>query len=156
MIIPELPNHSRVLIFGSNRLLESHEKEALGQLMDEFVSDWKAHGASITASYTLIHDSILIVAVDESVTPPSGCSIDKVFKLLTAFQVDFLQRMLIWQPFCNTSKIVTLVEAKEALEAKIIDLETMVINSLVSSLGEARERLYIPLKESWAWGKIQK
>ena len=54
MIIPELPNHSRVWIFGSNRLLESHEKEALGQLMDEFVSDWKAHGASITASYTLI------------------------------------------------------------------------------------------------------
>jgi hypothetical protein len=32
----------------------------------------------------------------------------------------------------------------------------MVINSLVSSLGEARERLYVPLKESWAWGKIQK
>ena len=63
--------------------------------------------------------------------------------------------MCIWQPFCNTSKIFTLVEAKEALKAKIIDLETMVINSLVSSLREARERLYIPLKESWAFGKIQ-
>lgn len=154
MIIPHLPDNSRVWFFGSDVLLDAQQIEILSQKLGEFVSDWKAHGTDLRAGYALLHDSILIVAVDQSVAAPSGCSIDKVFKLLNDFPVDFLQRLMLWQPFCNTSKIFTINEAQKALMSKEIDVHTRVINSLIQTLGEARERLYIPLFESWAYAKI--
>lgn len=155
MILPELPENSRVWIFGASQLLELAQIEALRSQLDQFVSDWTAHGSRLSAGYAVLHDSILIVAVDETVAPPSGCSIDKVFKLLEAFPVDFLQRMLVWQPFCNTSKILTLPQIKSSFQDNIMDRETIVINTMLTNLREVRERLYIPLKDSWAFGKIQ-
>lgn len=155
MILPELPGNSRVWIFGASQLLESEQIDLLKTQMDKFVSDWSAHGAQLSAGYSILHDSILIVAVDENVTLPSGCSIDKVFKLLSAFPVDFLQRMLVWQPFCNTSKILTLAQIKENYESNILDGETVVINTMVTNLRDVREHLYIPFKNTWAFGKIQ-
>ena len=154
MIIPHLPDNSRVWFFGANMLLDSQQIENLYQMLDLFVSDWKAHGTDLRAGYTLLHDSILMVAVDQSVAAPTGCSIDKVFKLLNDFPVDFFQRLILWQPFCNTSKIFSINAAQEALMSKEIDRHTLVINPLIQTLGESRERLYIPLFESWAYAKI--
>jgi hypothetical protein len=154
MIIPHLPDNSRVWFFGANMLLDSQQTETLCQRLDLFVSDWKAHGAELRAGYTLLHDSILIVAVDQSVAAPTGCSIDKVFKLLNDFPVDFFQRLTVWQPFCNTAKIFSINAAQVAFMSKEIDVHTLVINPLIQTLGEARERLYIPLSESWAYAKI--
>lgn len=155
MILPELPENSRVWIFGAAQLLEATHLDLLKTQMDKFVSDWSAHGAQLSAGYSILHDSILIVAVDENVAPPTGCSIDKVFKLLGNFPVDFLQRMLVWQPFCNTSKVFTLAQVKESVQSKILDGETIVINTMVTNLRDVRERLYIPFKDSWAFGKLQ-
>ena len=154
MILPELPEDSRVWIFGAAQLLEATHLDLLKTQMDKFVSDWSAHGAQLSAGYSILHDSILIVAVDENVAPPTGCSIDKVFKLLGNFPVDFLQRMLVWQPFCNTSKVFNLAQVKESVQSKILDGETIVINTMVTNLRDVRERLYIPLKDSWAFGKL--
>lgn len=154
MIIPHLPDNSRIWFFGADVLLDSQQVETLSQKLDDFVSDWKAHGAELRAGYALLHDSILIVAVDQSVAAPSGCSIDKVFKLLNDFPVDFFQRLILWQPFCNTSKVFTISDAQQALKSNEIDVHTRVINPIIQTLGEARERLYIPLSESWAYAKI--
>jgi len=154
MIIPGLPGNSRVWFFGASELIDESEKEKLKSELDKFVSDWKAHGADLVADYEILHDSILIVAVDESATPPTGCSIDKVFALLKSFETDWFQRTLIWQPFCNTSKILSLSQAKDGIEMSRLDGETIVVNSMISTLNEAREKLYIPLKDCWAFAKI--
>lgn len=154
MIISQLPENSRVWFFGASTLIEEPEKIQLISKLDLFVSDWKAHGSDLVAGYEILHDSILLVAVDESVTPPTGCSIDKVFKLLESMETDWFQRLLIWQPFCNTSKILSLSEAKEVYIKRELDGETIVANTMVSTLKEAREQLYIPFKNSWAFAKI--
>ncbi len=149
-----MPGHCRVWCFGAAHVLTAQQIQELSIQMDQFVSDWQAHGADLTASYALLHDAFLIVAVDETVTPPSGCSIDKVFKLLRDFPVDFFQRLRIWQPFCNTAKVFNLDEAKRGFSEKLIDSNTLVLNPLVATLHEAREQLYIPLSQSWAFPKI--
>lgn len=69
-------------------------------------------------------------------------------------ETDWFQRLLIWQPFCNTSKILSLSEAKEVYKKRELDGETIVVNTMVSTLKEAREQLYIPFKNSWAFAKI--
>jgi len=154
MSLERLPDNSRVWFFGSDRLLNDEEKSSLSIELQEFVSSWKAHGAELAASFEILHDCILIVAVDESVTPPTGCSIDKVFKLLEKQASNWFNRLLIWRAFCNTSKIYTVDELQLALEAGEVDRDTIIINSTVRSLTEVRKSLYISINDSWVSSKL--
>jgi hypothetical protein len=154
MSLERLPDNSRVWFFGSDRLLNDEEKSSLSIELQEFVSSWKAHGAELAASYEILHDCILIVAVDESVTPPTGCSIDKVFKLLEKQASNWFNRLLIWRAFCNTAKIYTVDELQLSLEAGEVDRDTIIINSTVRLLTEVRKSLYISINDSWVSSKL--
>jgi hypothetical protein len=149
MIISHLPETSRVWFFGANQPITSEQKERLEPQLQEFVQNWKAHGAALTAGFEFVHDVALIVAIDESKTPPSGCSIDKIFKLLADSEIDFMQRTLTWQPFCNTAKTYKSIEIASAIQNGELTPESLVLNPQIITLREAREHLYIPLKESW-------
>ena len=158
MLLPILPPHSRLWFFGANRILTEQEIETLGQTLSDFVATWKAHGAQLSADFTIQHEAIVIVGVDESVAPPTGCSIDKVFQLLKDFQVqtgvDFFQRTLLWEAFCNTTEIHSLENAKQALSYGKLKHNSLVVNMLIENLKDARESFYIPLNESWAASKL--
>ena len=154
MSLERLPDNSRVWFFGSDRLLNDEEKSSLSIELQEFVSSWKAHGAELAASFEILHDCILIVAVDESVTPPTGCSIDKVFKLLEKQASNWFNRLLIWRAFCNTAKIYTVDELQLALKSGEVDRDTIIINSTVRSLTEVRKSLYISINDSWVSSKL--
>jgi hypothetical protein len=154
MIIPHLPGHSRVWFFGANRILTADEIAEFNVQLTKFVSDWKAHGAAISAGYEIMHESIIIIAADETQAAPSGCSIDKAFGLLKASGIDFFQRQLIWRAFCNTSEIFTLNEAAEQLKSNNFTPQTLIINSMVTNLEQVRNQFYIPLGESWASKKL--
>ncbi|MCL9980432.1 MAG: hypothetical protein NBV77_03205 [Bacteroidia bacterium] len=126
--------------------------------MSSFVATWTAHGAQLSADFSIQHEAILIVGVDESVAPPTGCSIDKVFQVLKDFQsqtgVDFFQRTLIWEAFCNTTEIYSLDSAKQALQEGRLKNNTLILNPLITHLSQARESMYVPLDESWAAPKL--
>lgn len=154
MIIPQLPGHSRVWFFGANRILNSDEIAKLNVQLAEFIADWKAHGTAITAGFEIVHESIVIIAADETLAPPSGCSIDKAFVLLKDSGIDFFQRQLIWRAFCNTSEIYTLSQAKEKLESGNFNAQTLIVNSMVTNLAQVRNQFYIPLNSSWASKKL--
>lgn len=154
MSLERLPDNSRVWFFGSDRLLNDEEKSSLSIELQEFVSSWKAHGTELAASFEILHDCMLIVAVDESVTPPTGCSIDKVFKLLEKQASNWFNRLLIWRAFCNTAKIYTVDELQLALKSGEVDRDTIIINSTVRSLTEVRKSLYISINDSWVSSKL--
>ena len=156
MSLEQLPDNARVWFFGSDRLLTDQEKSALSLELKEFVSSWKAHGSELAASFEILHGCILIVAVDESITPPTGCSIDKVFKLLEKQATNWFNRLLIWRAFCNTAKIYTIDELRLALEDGEVDRETLIINPTVPTLKEVKESLYISINDSWVSTKLVK
>ena len=156
MSLERLPDNSRVWFFGSDQLLNDEEKSSLSIELQEFVSSWKAHGAELAASFEILHDCILIVAVDENITPPTGCSIDKVFKLLEKQAINWFNRLLIWRAFCNTAKIYTIDELRLALEDGEVDRETLIINPTVPTLKEVKESLYISINDSWVSTKLVK
>jgi hypothetical protein len=153
-MISHLPGNSRVWFFGAHRNLTDLEVNQLREQLTNFVGDWKAHGAALNAGFEIIHNVAVIIAVDESQASPSGCSIDKAFKLLQQSEIDFFQRTLIWQPFCNTSKVWDIPTATHAYQLHQIDGHTQILNSLVTTLNDARENLYIPLSQSWAMAKL--
>jgi hypothetical protein len=154
MLIPNLPAHSRVWVFASNKLLSEAEIQDVSLLMSSFTAQWQSHGTQLLAAFEIIHECVLIVSVDESVEPPSGCSIDKVFRLLNQTNIDFFQRTLLWIPFCNSAKIITQEQAILQFKNAELNEESLVMNTLVETLDQARNQFYIPLKDSWIAQKI--
>ena len=97
MSLQGLPDSSRIWLFAADRVLSESESEALQQDLMMFVAEWQAHGADLTAGFELRYGACLVIAVDESQAAPTGCSIDKAFRLLQRFgsehKMDFFNRL---------------------------------------------------------------
>ena len=156
MSLDHLPDTSRVWFFGSESVLNESQIESLSHDLDAFISNWKAHGSDLMAGYQILHDCILLIAVDESHAPPTGCSIDKAFKLLEKQPSKWFNRLLIWQAFCNTGKVYTVDELRDSISRREMNLESLVFNSTVSNLKEVRDNAYIPVGETWVANKINR
>ena len=75
-LFKELPDHSRVWIYSSSRPLNDNETNFVIENVNYFTEQkWASHGEKIFAQGTLINNSILILAVDESRKAASGLSL---------------------------------------------------------------------------------
>ncbi len=81
-----LPDSARVWIFGSDQRLSEDAAATLMREVGDHLANWKAHGEPLTVGSQLIDDRFLVVAVDQSTTGASGCSIDGLFRVLQAVQ----------------------------------------------------------------------
>jgi len=159
-VLPHLPDSARIWLFGAHRLMLDREIQSLESDMSQFVAGWQAHGKDLLADFSLLERSILLVAVDETKEPPSGCSIDKVFHLLKTQQekneLDFFQRTLIWAVVDGDLCIHSQASLLDALRQQTISFETPVVNMLSASLGDFRQGGLLPLSQSWVAKKLQR
>ena len=144
---------SRMWFYGLAQPLSGAQSEELVQLMDEFVSQWKAHGAQLAAAYRWIGHQFLIIAVDEGQQQATGCSIDKSVHLLQKFGakhgVDFFNRMLVHTQTNDGFCSYTPTELKSAIANGVVNGETLVMNTTAQTLKESGSGI-LPLKDSWA------
>ncbi len=144
---------SRMWFYGLTQPLSEAQSEELVQLMDEFVSQWKAHGAQLAAAYQWINHQFLFIAVDEGQQQATGCSIDKSVHLLQEFgakhSVDFFNRMLVHAQTGEGFISYSTATLKAAIAEGLVDENTPVMHTTAATLGEIGSGL-IPLKESWA------
>lgn len=84
--IDRLPDDSRVWVFGASRALDREESEILLSTVDRYLSGWAAHGTPLRAASDWLEGRFLVVAVDQSSVPPSGCSIDALVRELTILE----------------------------------------------------------------------
>ena len=71
----------RIWIYQANKLLTIEEETKVQKKLEEFTAEWNAHGHPLAASVEIRYHLFVILAVDQSVTMPSGCSIDKSVRL---------------------------------------------------------------------------
>ena len=144
---------SRMWFYGLQQPLTDAQAAVLRELMNDFVGQWKAHGAQLAAAYRLIGNQCLILAVDERQQQATGCSIDKSVHLLMEFSqqygIDFFNRMLVFTADENGIQAYTPTALKAALVGGQITPETPVMHTLAPTLGASGTGM-IPLKESWA------
>ena len=79
--ISQLPDDSRVWIFGISPQLDAQKSSRMLSAVDRFLDDWTAHQQPIVSAREIVHGSFLIVGVDRR-SETSGCSIDRMFGLL--------------------------------------------------------------------------
>ena len=124
------------------------------QIIDKFISAWKAHGTQIDASYLLIANRVLIIAVDEQSQTATGCSIDSLNRFLQSSNNDWCTRN--WVLYNRDSMslesnwiITELNEFHAGCKSGQISLDSYVLNTTVLTLEEGRKDLVQTVSESW-------
>ena len=81
-----LPEDSRTWVFAADQDLSASQAGQLLNAVDEFLSQWKAHGSPLTVGRNWRDNRFLTVAVDQSTAGASGCSIDGLFRTLKSIE----------------------------------------------------------------------
>ncbi len=149
-----LPDNARIWIFPAERKLSSIESNELLLLIDQYLADWKAHGAPVRASRELLYDQFLIVMADPEVTAPSGCSIDdmtRAIKGLSAkFGVDFFGAMKVFYRVGDEIRVTDRAGFKALAREGKIDEKTVVFDHSITALSALREEKWeLPAGKSW-------
>lgn len=155
MYVPfeDLPGHSRIWIYQSNRKLSDAEQEKIDADCKTFIESWAAHGTGLTASYTLKHNRFIIFAVDQDTQIATGCSIDSsvafIQSLEKEYTIDLLDKMNV--TFKNGEFIAhkTLMDFKKMAKNKSVSPNTIVFNNLVNTIDEWQDFWEVPASESW-------
>lgn len=149
-----LSEDARVWMFVSSRKLDPMEIQSTEHQLNTFSGAWAAHGVPLMNQWCLWGARVLLVAVDESAHPASGCSIDALTHFLQGLgaelQVDWFNRMLVlhrsqggdWQE----SQMHAFWALKKA--GRVLD-EDWVLNTLVKTKGEWNRQGVQRFSTSW-------
>ena len=153
-VFERLPDEARLWVFASERPLSARERTPLLERVDAFLARWKAHGAPLAAGRAWLHDRFLAVAVDESVTPPSGCSIDALVHMLKELEAELGSRLVDNTPvYYRSSEGVERVSRgrfRKLADAGDVTPDTLVFNNTITRLAEFRGGKWEgPARHSW-------
>ena len=152
-----LPDSARLWIFGVDRELTIAESVRLLSEVDAFLSGWKAHGHPLAAARDWRHERFLLVAVDDRIEAPSGCSIDALSRILRGLEAALGLRLLgggdIWmrEPGAGSGIVrVSRGEFRERAARGEVDAGTTVFDLSLTQLGDLRNgRWELAAGESW-------
>ncbi len=160
MIIPEqpkiasFPETSKVWVYQSDREFTSEEQDYISEKLYSFISGWESHGRKLTGTFEIRYNRFIIIAVDESISDASGCSIDKSVVIIREIAAhtgtNLLDRSLV--AFRNASSPIHIVkfnEVSSAVKQGIITQETLIYNNTITSLQELKMNWELPAKNSW-------
>lgn len=149
----QISENSRVWIYQSDRPFTDTEKREIESLLNDFTSQWQAHGFQLAAFAEIRYDRFIILMVDESQAGATGCSIDKSVNLMKKIEADY--KVNLFDRFnisykkqdevfsCNKNEFEDLIQ-----EGKITG-DTIVFNNLVQTRRELETHWEIPFKKSW-------
>ena len=148
-----MPGHSRVWIYPSDRALTATDTVKASELLHAFCEQWSAHGHPLNASFRIDHDQFLVVTVDEKSSAASGCSIDASVHIIrqigAELSVDFFDRTII--PFLKDGRIVRypLKDLKSIFQNGIIGPQDQTFNLLAATKEEWETSGLVAVDKSW-------
>lgn len=149
----EISENSRIWIYQSNRVFSGDEEKQIQTKLDEFTSQWQAHGHALAAYAEIRYQQFIILSVDEHVAGATGCSIDKSVNLMkeieSEFNIDLFDRFRIAYIKQNEVKSCSRQEFEQLIISGEVDQETIVFNNMIGSRKELNSLWQVPLKSSW-------
>jgi len=149
----DLPGHSRVWIYQSNRSFTDAELEEIEESLSAFLKEWTAHGSELHAGFEIRYKRFIIIGLDQSNTGASGCSIDTsvhfIQSLEQKYNVILLDRMNVSFKQGEFIAYKPLQDFKRMAKEKAISKNTIVFNNLVASKLEYLENWEVPASDSW-------
>ncbi len=158
-LIPEdFQPTSRVWIYQSSRLFSIGEALEIEEMMNEFVENWRSHGAKVKGYANLLFGQFIVLIADETQAGVSGCSTDSSVRLIKAieerFKVDMFNRQNLAFLVKDKIQLLPLSQLKYAFENNFINTDTIYFNNLVQTKDELLNKWMIPVKDSWLAKKL--
>lgn len=149
-----LPDSSRIWIFGSDRPLDAKETSGLLAETDRFLEDWAAHGSPLRASRAWTDTHFLTIAVDQSTTGASGCSIDGLFRTLSALGPRIGANLVgsgrvFYRDDSGAVQSVSRDRFTELASSGAITSSTRVFDPTLQTLGDWKDRFERSVADSW-------
>jgi hypothetical protein len=165
MFVPfeNISPQARIWAYQIPRNLTEAETKTVSNILHDFVQNWQAHQQNLQASYQILHNRFIILAVDEHFEAASGCSIDKsvavVRQISTLLNVDLFDRLSInylnhsqnisdnlsnntWE----TAKVASL---KTKIEKQEFTANTIIFNSLVQTKQDLLTNGIVEASKTW-------
>ncbi len=149
----EFSTASRVWIYQCSRLFFLSEALQIEEILEEFVTNWKSHGADVKGYANLFFGQFIVLMADESIAGVSGCSTDSSVHVIKAiekqFTVSLFERQTLAFIVKEKVQLLPLPQLNYAIENKFVDADTLYFNNTVTTKKELLENWLIPVKESW-------
>lgn len=149
----QISENSRIWIYQVNRVLTHDEEKEIQQKMDDFTSQWLAHGNQLAAKGEIRYHQFLILSVDEQVAGATGCSIDKSVNLMQELEkqytINLFDRFRI--AYRDGEEIINCdrEEFENLIRDDKVNSETLVFNNTITYRKELQTYWILPLKDSW-------
>jgi hypothetical protein len=144
---------SKVWIYQSNRSFSDDEIDTITRDLETFLNAWVAHGKDLKTSYLIKYKRFIIIAVDQSESSATGCSIDSMVHFIQSleqnYKVDLLDKMNVSYKHGEYIAFKPLIDFKKMVKQKAVNANTIVFNNLVATKQEFEEYWEVPLKDSW-------
>ena len=149
----KISDESRIWIFQSNRFIPDLDIESLKKQIDIFLSSWTSHGNQLMVASKIKYNLFIIIALDQSCSTASGCSIDKLVSFIknieNEYQISLLDRLDISFRDKNKISVLRLDAFKRKILEKKINNDTIVFNNLINLKSDLADNWEIPLNRSW-------
>ncbi|WP_375324211.1 ABC transporter ATPase [Flagellimonas sp. GZD32] len=149
----DLPGHSRIWIYQSNRSFTDAELVEIEQSVAEFLKQWTAHGSDLNAGFEIRYKRFIVIGLDQTNASASGCSIDASVHFIQSleqhFGVELLDRMNVSYKQGEYIAYKSLIDFKKMGKDKAVSANTIVFNNLVATKQEYLESWEVPAGESW-------
>jgi hypothetical protein len=144
---------SRVWIYQSSTKFTASEGKTIASFLNNFCSEWVAHGQPIKASFEIKYDQFIILFADENFNATSGCSIDSSVRAIKEIQaltgLDLFNRKFV--PFLKDHHIflLELSKLKQFYAEGMWDEHTLTFDNLITSKADLETRWIIPAGATW-------
>ncbi len=149
-----LPDASKVWVFGSDRPLTEEGTTTLLKGVEEHLTSWKAHGEPLTVGSQLRDERFLVIAVDQSTAGATGCSVDGLFRVLQGLEskvgASFVGGGRVFYRDTHAAVQSTTRDQIPALmKSGALTKDTVVFDTSLTDLGAFRAGFEKRAKESW-------
>jgi len=150
----ELPSDARVWVFASDRPLLGDEANVLLEAVDDFLSQWKAHGAPLRSAREWRDDRFLAIGVDPTAEQASGCSIDGLFRGLQQLERALATGLVaggrvFYRDGKGVPRLALRKEVPTLFDRGVITGDSPVFDTSVTEARAWRERFELPARETW-------
>tara|TARA_B100000900_G_scaffold363675_1_gene337835 strand:- start:1925 stop:2392 length:468 start_codon:yes stop_codon:yes gene_type:complete len=142
-----ISDSSRIWIYASPISLNDENQSYIGKLLSNHLDSWQAHQVPLKASYTILENHFIVIALDENIASASGCSIDtlqhKIQEIENYLHISLTNRLNI---FCLIDNKIQCLPSSEL--SKSANKETLFYDLTIQKKSDLNSYLK-PIKEGW-------
>ena len=143
-----LDDSSRLWMYGSETEFTEQQSDYITKKLTFFLENWEYHKNKLTASFNILENRFIIIALDDSIHAVGGCSLDGLQRLIQTFEkelsITLMNRLNV---FC---KILEVIKVIPSFKLGIIANKDTLFYDLTIQRKEELSNYLKPIKNGWA------